>query len=211
MKPVFILAQGESLKSLKDNIQLFKDIDCIWSCITEYTLYADLLKEIDKRPTVMISTSWGRDKEPDFSYYRNQVNEFAKADPENVLITHKVIADLLDISCKVEIHKLAEGHNLTRNFNTLTALILIMITKGYQKFFLFGCDGGGKYYKDSERLPLEALQRNLTKDTKRMNETFWQEVETLHPQDIKIFNVSPKSRIKCFPKIGVKDAWNLAS
>lgn len=90
-------------------------------------------------------------------------------------------------------------------YNSVTALLLFFLQKGFRSFAIFGMDGVGAYYDEFDsKLSNDS---DLLIDTKTMNERFWQEVDFLKISwgDVSIINVNPDSFVECFPKMSYED------
>jgi hypothetical protein len=85
-------------------------------------------------------------------------------------------------------------------YNSLTALILYLVTIGINKFVLFGCDGYGAGGNG------ENLDSLYKRDADVMNGRFWEEVQFLGHGDIEVINVNDgESNVKCFNKISYEE------
>ena len=103
--------------------------------------------------------------------------------------------------------------------NSLTNLILAMAWMGFQRFFLFGCDGYADssenvYFSQKDIKPEDENFGNrvisINRDTRVMNDQFWKlftKYRMWHTPTV--MNVSPDSKVECFQKLTHEEACHI--
>lgn len=112
----------------------------------------------------------------------------------------------------IEVSKYSSGNNKFKGYpkyNSLTALLLYLISNKYDDILIFGADGcGTEYYNQS------GYSNNAIKfDTEIMNQRFWEEVEHIgiDRNKVSIINVNGKSKVTCFSEISYEEFKNNCS
>lgn len=196
MKPVFIVLQGPSVKWLADHIVDVARADAKWATVNYFWIYdfmprsfdfvhfsADVHKEpqdiLDKFDAFVWDGGW-------LFTNNNCDNYFSAGYPGRIVTTpfsHGLSPD-----------------GIPNSYNSVTAMIYILISQGYKKFYLFGCDGCGIPYGQTD--DSDAHHFCIQHDTEVMNSFFWQVAKEfrLDLRDVQIFNVnSPENtKVTCF-------------
>lgn len=195
---VFVFLQGKSIEQLKDYAHLIDPDVNQFATVNRYYVYDDVMDTIGTTFDYIHASC-------DMITDAKGIVDYLKQSPKTMLITSKDEFDqsyqyLTDVMYQVAIEKMSCGNFRYQGFpkyNSVTALLLVLLRYGHRNFALFGCDGIGDYF-------IEGRQNNdmdLRIDTNTMNDRFWSEVDFLGVarEEVNIFNVNPDSHVKCFP------------
>lgn len=201
-KPVCILLNGTSLQILEDNIEHFKDFDVIWCGLNRFKYIEDhILQKIDKKFDWVYCSS------------EERWNEIEKDLKDVEIITNTEITYRNPEMTPIYISDFAYG------FNSLWALLCVLIRLGHKNIYLFGCDGAvwnhkrkldtQVYYRQNEiKDDFNARLLSISKDTEILNDMFKRLMDYwgISLRDVNIKNVNKESKVKCFEKVSINQA-----
>ena len=197
MKPVFIVLKGPSVQWLADHIGEFKDADVVWATVNDFWIYDFMPHPFD----IVHYSACVEQAKPDELERLNRLMAGGGS-----VITSPAAEKYFskDYPGKLLTSAFSTGRSsvLGDIYNSLSALLLVLISFGYKTFYLFGCDGSGLGYKQNE--DNEEHRLAIQKDAKIMNKHFWKIAESFHLNcsGVKIYNVNAgATAVKCFPVI----------
>lgn len=215
--PVFIYLPGPSLAEVIPYRKILGSLGVLPTSLNRFTI---LEKRLGFEFSVVYISSLKRMGE-----MLNDVDQFLSRKRINLLVTNQRCFQtykdrLWNENCPAKILVSDIGFDPVKWYNSLTALILVLTSLGFEKFYLFGCDGeipkGEKVYYAQDDIPIlhneNFLMRRQTivADTLQMNKEFWKTFEqfglTYKGITIKNVRTGTKSAVTCFPEIDITQA-----
>lgn len=179
-----------------------------WLYVYTWYRFNRILNEIDK-PVMLVMAG------PSVAELDENIEKFGNADclwatvntnRRNTSLQEKILSK---IGRKLDfVYDRYLDTELPKNMGSLGNCLFYLIRHGAKEIYLFGADGGlisGRplYYKFGKT----AID-DLDNDTKKMNESFWNRANKMlcnADKLTKIVNISPQSKLDCFPKMPVSE------
>lgn len=224
-KPVFILAQGPSIKQLEEWIDRFKDLDVYWASFNRFDLVEDILAKAGLHLNILFMSNGKR-----YLEIKEKTRTFLNSGGDRIVIiscdkhTKNLMcfepedADLKEMvdNSNVNVYRCYHSLDNGSGMHSIAGIQSI----GFRRMCLFGFDGATTiedpmlYHYQQEKYVNEILEDVccIVSDTKKINRLGWNvfiENHTSNPyftaKDVDIKNCSEYSKIELFPIINYCD------